>query len=131
VTAAQPIGIRNLAVANALLALWFAWRMAGALAGGSAGVAALQTVPLLVLLATGPLLLWRRPAVHRLAVAAALLGIVWVATVAFVQLAMRGLWDISPEAIAGIALAIYLVGVHGYLRHPRVRDYFHAIATQR
>jgi len=120
----RPRGIRNLALINTLLALGYGWRTASALAMGAGGVAALQVGPLMALIATGPLLLWRRTSTHRVGVAAALLGIIWVGTVAFVQLAMRGLWDISLDAIASIVLAIYLVGVHGYLRHPKVRDYF-------
>jgi len=119
-----PVGIRNLVVINALLGVWFVWRISSALAAGAGGAAALQAGPLLALVAAGPLLLWRTPATHRIAVAAALLGIIWVATVAFAQLAMRGLWNISLDAVAGIVLAIYLVGVHGYLRHPEVRGYF-------
>lgn len=122
----RPVGIRNLAIINSLLACWFLWRLVSALMAGTGGSAALQAGPLLVLVLTGPLLLWRASAVYRVAVAAALLGIIWVATVAFFQLAMRGLWDISPEAIAGMVLAVYLVGVHGFLRHPAIRAYFSA-----
>jgi len=119
-----PAGIRNLVVINIPLAIWFAWRLGTLLLAGAGGMAALQAGPLLALVATGPLLLWPASAAHRIAVAAALLGIIWVATVAFAQLAMRGLWNISLDAVAGIVLAIYLVGVHGYLRHPKVREYF-------
>jgi len=120
----RPVGIRNLVVVNALLAIWYAWRLGAALAAGAAGLAALQVGPILALVATGPLLLWRLPATHRVSIAAALLGIIWVATVAFAQLAMRGLWNISLDVVTGIVLTIYLVGVHGYLRHPKVRSYF-------
>lgn len=120
----RPTGVRNLIAINSVLAAWYGWRLVVALAAGAGSVAALQTGPLLALLTTGPLLLWRTAAVHRLAVAAALLGIVWTATVAFVQLAMRGLWDISLDAIAGVVLAVYLIGVHGFLRHSTVRAYF-------
>jgi hypothetical protein len=123
-TVFRPRGIRNLILINSTLGLWFVWRVVGALGMGAGGVAALQVGPLLALIAAGPLLLWRAPVVHRLAVAAVLLGIIWTATAAFVQLAMRGLWDISLDAVTGVALAIYLVGVHGYLRHAAVRAFF-------
>jgi hypothetical protein len=111
-------------VINSVLAAWYGWRLVSALVGGSGGAAALQVGPLVALLVTGPLLLWRVPSVHRMAVAAALLGILWTATVAFVQLAMRGLWDIPLDAVVGAMLAVYLIGVHGFLRQPGVRGHF-------
>ena len=120
----RPRGVRNLILLNGALSLWFGFNVVSEISSVQPLFAVIPLLPMAAFILTGPALLFRVPTVHSLAKFSCHLAILFFAFLTLWSLATTGIWRPSLEALMVAALAVYLIGVRGYLNEDKVRRYF-------